>query len=95
MYCWNLLTGDISDVPFLMGVTSDLDEAMRICEPYVISGRAFLCYIEAVRPAMTADGLDPCYVRTGRHWIGRRTIHGRVHWEEREGSFGSGLLPAL
>ncbi len=92
MYCWNLLTGDISQGPFLLGVTGDLAGAMRLCEPYIEDGRAFLSYIEAVRPVMSVDGLDPCYVRTGLYWVARRTIRGKVRWEEHEGRFGAPLL---
>ncbi len=89
MYCWNLLTRDISEGPFLLGVTGDLAEAMRLCAPYVEDGRALLCYIEAVRPVMSVDGLDPCYVRTGLYWTGRRTTRDKVRWEEHEGEFGA------
>ena len=92
MYCWELLSGDTSKGPFLLGVTGDLAEAMRLCEPPVREGRAFLAQIEAVRYAMSVDGMDSCYVRTGLHWIGRRTIHDRVRWEERDTEPGAVLL---
>ncbi len=92
MYCWTLLSRNISDTPYLMGVTGDLARAQRITEPYLLSGEAFLSYIEAVRAAMTVHGLDTCYVRTGRVWIGRRTRSCRVRWEEREGHVATGPL---
>lgn len=80
MFCWTLLTGNTADTPFLIGVTDDLASAQRITEPHLLSGRAFLSYIEAVRPAMTADTLDSCYVRTGLTWLGRLTTSRRVRW---------------
>jgi hypothetical protein len=86
MYCWTLLSGATSDVPYLMGVTGDLARAMRLCEEQLISGKAFLGYVELVRPVMSmAHDLDSCYAGTGLIWIGRRTIDGGVRWEEREG----------
>jgi hypothetical protein len=95
MYCWTLLSGNISDVPYLLGVTGDLAAAMRECEQELISGKPFLGYIEAVRPAMSAHDLGSCYVRIGRLWTARRTTGGGVRWEEREGYFEDllGLLP--
>jgi hypothetical protein len=92
MYCWNLHSGNISEGPYLIGVTDDLAMAMRLCETHIRSGRAFLGYIEAVRPAISADGLDPCYVRTGRRWTGRRTNTDRVRWDERDDGFGTSLM---
>ena len=94
MYCWTLLSRNISETPFLLGVTDDLARAQRLAEPHLISGRAFLSYIEAVRSAMSVHSLDTCYVRTGRVWIGRRTISGRVSWQEREASTGHEPLSA-
>jgi len=85
MYCWTLLSRDISETPFLIGVTDDLAGAQRLSEPHLISGRAFLSYIEAVRAGITVHSLDNCYLRTGRVWIGRLTVKGRVSWHEREG----------
>ena len=85
MYCWTLLSGNTADAPILMGVTDDLAEAMRACEQPLEAGKAFLAYIEAVRPAMVVHSLDSCYAGTGLIWIGRRTIDGGVRWEEREG----------
>jgi hypothetical protein len=95
MYCWTLLSRDISETPYLMGVTDDLARAQRLSEPHLISGRAFLALIEAVRTAMTVYSLDTCYVRTGRFWLGRGTAHGGVRWDERDGFFRPGLLPLL
>ena len=95
MYCWTLLTGDIHATPFQLGVTSDLARAMRLCEPYLISGQAFLGFIEAVRTAMMAHCLDSCYVRTGRTWTGRRNNRNGVTWIEREGHFGLDPVPLL
>jgi hypothetical protein len=93
MYCWELLSGDTSQGPFLLGVTGDLAEAMRLCEQHVREGRAFLAHIEAVRYAMSVHGMDCCYVRTGLYWVGRRTIHGRVRWEEHDIGPGA-VLPS-
>ncbi|HLH82023.1 MAG TPA: hypothetical protein VKV38_02060 [Trebonia sp.] len=95
MYCWALLAGDISDVPYLMGVTGDLAGAMRVCEQHLVSGKPFLGYIEAVRPSISAPDLDSRYVRIGLMWVGRRTVRGEVRWEEHEGYFGEDLPAAL
>ncbi len=94
MYCWSLLSGDLTDVPYLLGVTGDLAPAMRVCEQELLSGKPFLGYIEAVRPAISAYDLQSCYLRTGRLWIGRRVIRGGVRWEERDG-FVDDLLRLL
>jgi len=85
MYCWTLLSRDISATPFLMGVTDDLAKAQKLCEPHLESRRAFLGYIQAVRPAMTTQGLDSCYVPVGPAWLGRLgRLRGRrrVGWRE-------------
>jgi hypothetical protein len=97
MYCWSLLSGDLTDVPYLLGVTGDLAAAMRVCEQELMSGKPFLGYIEAVWPAISARDLGSCYMRTGRLWIGRRTTRGGVRWEEHEGRFADllGLLSLL
>jgi hypothetical protein len=84
MYAWTLLTTNIGETPYLMGITDDLDKAKRIGEPHLISGRAFLCHIAAVRAAISVHGLDTCYIRTGHHWFGRCTIKHRVKWCERD-----------
>jgi hypothetical protein len=86
MYCWTLLTRNFGETPYLMGVTDDLAKAKRLGEPHLVSGKAFLCHIAAVRPGMTVHSLDACYIRIGREWLGRCTIHGRVKWSERETS---------
>jgi hypothetical protein len=83
MYSWTLLARDVSATPYLIGVTDDLVEAQRLCEPHLESRRAFLGYVEVVRPAMTVDSLDACYVRTGHAWLGRLGSRGRVGWRER------------
>jgi hypothetical protein len=88
MYSWTLLARDISATPYLMGVTDSLAEAQRLCEPHLESRRAFLGYVEAVRPAMTVAGLDACYVRTGHAWVGRLGSAARVSWRARTGTRG-------
>jgi hypothetical protein len=82
MYCWTLLSRDISTIPYLMGVADDLTTAQRQCEPHLESRRAFLGYVEAVRPSIAAQGLDECYVRTGHAWLGRLDSGGAVVWRE-------------
>jgi hypothetical protein len=93
MFCWTLLTGNTADTPYLLGVTDDLAGAQRMSEPHLLTGRAFLSYIEAVRPAMTVDGLDSCYVRTGLTWLGRLTTDNRVTWVRRDARVWPGPLP--
>jgi hypothetical protein len=84
MYCWTLLSRDISATPYLMGVTDDLAKARKLCEPHLESRRAFLGYIQAVRPAMTAHGLDSRYVPVGPAWLGRLRDSDEVGWREQQ-----------
>jgi hypothetical protein len=84
MYCWTLLSRNISATPYLMGVTDDLAKARKLCEPHLVSRRAFLGYIQAVRPAVTARGLDSCYVPVGPAWLGRLRDRNGVGWREQE-----------
>jgi hypothetical protein len=90
MYCWTLLSRDISATPYLMGVTDDLAKAQKLCEPHLESRRAFLGYIQAVRPAMTAHGLDSCYVPIGPAWLGRLGDSHGVGWRKHEISADGG-----
>jgi hypothetical protein len=66
--------------PVAMGITDDRSRAMREGEESLGSGGATVVIIEAVRPAMTAGTLAPCYVRTGVSWRGRRTQAGEITW---------------
>jgi len=84
MYCWTLLSRDISATPYLMGVTDDLAKARKLCDPHLASRRAFLGYIQAVRPAMTAHGLNGCYVPVGPAWLGRLSESHEVGWREQQ-----------
>ena len=59
----------------------DAATAMRLAEPEVAKGNAFLCIIEEVRPRISVDGLETIYQSTGRHWIARRTRSRSVFWE--------------
>jgi hypothetical protein len=63
-----------------MGITDDRGRAMTAGEETLGSGRAAVVIIEAVRPAMAAHTLAPCYVRTGVGWLGWRTPAGEVAW---------------
>jgi len=63
-----------------MGITDDRGRAMKAGEEILGSGRAAVVIIEAVRPAMAAPTLAPCYLRTGVGWLGRRTRSGEVAW---------------
>jgi hypothetical protein len=67
--------------PVAMGITDDRGRAMKAAEETLGSGRAVLVIIEAVRPAMAAYTLAPCYVRTGVGWLGRYTDLGEVTWK--------------
>jgi hypothetical protein len=66
--------------PVAMGITDDRGRAMRAGEETLGSGRAVVVIIEAVRPAMAAHTLAPCYVRTGVGWLGWRSPAGEVAW---------------
>jgi hypothetical protein len=81
MYLWSLLGTDLSAGPASSGITDDAASAMRMGEPEVENGNAFLCIIEEVRPRISVGGLETIYQSTGRHWIGRRTRGRGVHWE--------------
>ena len=72
--------GSGSGPPVAMGITDDRGRAMKAGEEFLGSGRAAVVIIEAVRPAMAAPTLAPCYVRTGVAWLGRRTQAGEVGW---------------
>jgi hypothetical protein len=63
-----------------MGISDDRGRAMKAGEETLGSGRAIVVIIEAVRPAMAAQTLAPCYVRTGVGWLGRCTEAGEVAW---------------
>jgi hypothetical protein len=63
-----------------MGITDDRGRAMRAGEEALGSGQAVVVIIEAVRPAMAAHTLAPCYVKTGVGWLGRCTRAGEVAW---------------
>ena len=63
-----------------MGISDDRGRAMKAGEETLGSGRAVVVIIEAVRPAMAAQTLAPCYVRTGVGWRGRCTEAGDVAW---------------
>ena len=86
-YSWSALsdtlgTSDprIAGAPVAMGITDDRGRAMQAGEETLGSGLAVMVIIEAVRPAMAARTLAPCYVRTGVGWLGRRTEAGEVAW---------------
>ena len=64
-----------------MGITDDRGRAMKAAEETLGSGLAVMAIIEAVRPAMAAHTLAPCYVRTGVGWLGRCTDAGEVAWK--------------
>jgi hypothetical protein len=63
-----------------MGITDDRGRAMRAGEETLGSGQAVIVIIEAVRPAMAAHTLAPCYVKIGVGWLGRCTRAGDVAW---------------
>ena len=69
-----------SDPAVAMGITDDRGRAMQAGEDTLGSGLAATVIIEAVRPAMAARTLAPCYVRTGVGWLGRCTDAGEVAW---------------
>ena len=80
-YSWIALSGsNRTAVPVAMGITDDRGRAMQAGEETLGSGRAAVVIIEAVRPAMAAHTLAPCYVRTGVGWLGWRTPAGEVAW---------------
>jgi hypothetical protein len=66
--------------PVAMGITDDRGRAMQAGEDTLGSGLAATVIIEAVRPAMAARTLAPCYVWTGVGWLGRCTEAGEVTW---------------
>ncbi len=69
-----------AEAPVAMGITDDRGRAMRAGEETLGSGLAVTVIIEAVRPAMAARTLAPCYVRIGVGWLGRCTEAGGVAW---------------
>jgi hypothetical protein len=82
-YSWTALSdSDLGSAgsPVAMGITDDRGRAMKAAEETLESGQAVTVIIEAVRPAMAAHTLAPCYVRTGVGWLGRYTEAGEVAW---------------
>ncbi len=77
---WIAPSGVDSGPPVAMGITDDRGRAMRAGEEILGSGRAAVVIIEAVRPAMAAPTLAPCYACTGVAWLGRLTQPGGVAW---------------
>jgi hypothetical protein len=82
-YAWTALSGGSPEASesVAMGITDDRAKAMRAGEESLGSGRAIVVIIEAVRPAMAALTLAPCYAPTGVGWLGRRTGAGEVAWD--------------
>ncbi len=80
-YARGLCDPGATGAPVAMGITDDRGRAMRAGEETLGSGRAVTVIIEAVRPAMAARTLAPCYVRTGVGWLGRCTEAGEVAWD--------------
>jgi hypothetical protein len=82
-YSWTALSvGDPGPAgeAVAMGITDDRGRAMQAGEDTLGSGLAATVIIEAVRPAMAARTLAPCYVWTGVGWLGRCTEGGEVTW---------------
>jgi len=71
---------DSPESSFAMGITDDRGRARRAGEETLGSGQAVIVIIEAVRPAMAAHTLAPCYVKIGVGWLGRCTRAGDVAW---------------
>jgi hypothetical protein len=92
-YCWAALDASSSE-SVAMGITDDRGRAMQAGEETLGSGRASLVIIEAVRPAMAAATLAPCYVWTGVGWLGRCTRAGSVSWKRFAGQGAAGDLRA-
>ncbi len=91
LYSWTALGGsdltalggsspESTESSIAMGITDDRGRAMRAGEETLGSGQAVIVIIEAVRPAMAAHTLAPCYVKTGVGWLGRCTRAGDVTW---------------
>jgi len=77
---WREATDDWSNASGAMGITDDRNRAMQAGAEALVSGRAGVVIIEAVRPAMTGHTLAPCYLKTGISWSGRCTYTGKVIW---------------
>jgi hypothetical protein len=86
-YSWTALSGRTSQTSVAMGISDDRGRAMRAAEETLGSGQAAMAIIEAVRPAMAAHTLAPCYARIGVGWLGQRTGAGEVAWRRFFGSF--------
>jgi hypothetical protein len=86
-YSWTALSGRTPPTSVAMGISDDRGRAMRAAEETLGSGQAAMAIIEAVRPAMAAHTLAPCYARIGVGWLGRRTGGGEVTWRRFFGSF--------
>jgi hypothetical protein len=85
-YSWTALSGRTPQTSVAMGISDDRGRAMRAAEETLGTGQAAMAIIEAVRPAMAAQTLAPCYARIGVGWLGRRTGGGEVAWRRFFGS---------
>jgi hypothetical protein len=88
MYLWTLLTGEPGDSPYMLGITDDLTHARRVAEPYLVSGKARVCYIDQARFAMMVADMTSSYALVGRYWSGGLSGGGRVMWAEHWGTRG-------
>lgn len=79
LYAWTAMNGSSSE-SVALGITDDRGRAMRAGEESLGSGLAIVVIIEAVRPAMAAATLAPCYVPTGVGWLGQCARGGTVSW---------------
>jgi hypothetical protein len=83
MYVWDVVGHDTAEGPVCTGLCGDLAAIMRMAEPLLIKRIGFAVRIIEVVSRLSVFHLGSVDVPTGREWLGRRDIHGGVHWEAR------------
>lgn len=83
MYVWDLVGHDTAEGSLRTGLCGDLAAVMRSAEPLLVKRVGFAVRIVEVVPRLSVFHLGLVHVPTGHEWLGRRDIHGGVHWEAR------------
>ena len=81
VYLWDLVGHDTSEGSLCSGLGDDLAAIMRTVEPLLIKRVGFAVRIVEATARLSVFHLGAIHVPTGREWLGRRDIHGGVHWE--------------
>jgi len=95
MYVWDLVGHDMAEGSVCTGFCGDLAAVMRTAEPLLLKRIGFAVRIVEVVSRLSVFHLGSVDVPTGREWLGRRDIHGGVHWEARYRPVDPGVAYSL